>query len=54
MDWVEDQNGKICAYEFKWNSKKKVKHHQAFETIYNTKIQLVNPSNFRDFVTGKM
>jgi len=50
IDFVEESEGKITAYEFKWNPKKKRKTYVTFENAYDTKVQLINQNNFRSFV----
>jgi len=50
IDFVEEYEGKILAYEFKWNPKRKIKSHKLFEQEYQTKVQLIHQENFRNFV----
>lgn len=50
VDWVEENNGSIKGFEFKWNPKAKVKIPKKFEEAYNTKIEVIDSNNFRDFV----
>ncbi len=49
IDFVEDVNGGIFAYEFKWKNKK-TKFPQKFIETYNAKTLVVDRNNFRDFV----
>jgi uncharacterized protein len=49
VDFVEEKNGEISAFEFKW-SKKKVKFPQNFIDTYKAKGILIDRSNFREFV----
>ncbi|TVQ67817.1 MAG: ATP-binding protein [Balneolaceae bacterium] len=49
VDFVEEKNGEISAFEFKWN-KKKVKFPQKFIDTYKAKGILIDRSNFREFV----
>ncbi|MDR0951220.1 MAG: ATP-binding protein [Candidatus Ancillula sp.] len=47
VDYVEDKNGKIVAYEFKWNPKAKGKIPKLFLETYNPKIaKILNRDNF--------
>jgi len=48
IDYIEESNGKIKAFEFKWNEKKKVKKISSFSNSYQTDITEINPSNFRE------
>ena len=50
VDFVEEKNGEILAFEFKW-SNKKVKFPQKFIDTYKAKGILIDRSNFREFVT---
>jgi len=49
VDFVEEVNGNIFGYEFKWNNKKS-KFPQKFIETYNAKGIIVDRNNFRDFV----
>lgn len=50
IDYVEDIGGLITGYEFKWNSKAKIKTHKSFVQAYNSKIEIINRDNFRIFL----
>ena len=50
VDWVEENNGELIGFEFKWNPKAKVKIPKKFEETYNTTITTINRDNFRQFV----
>ena len=50
IDYIEEDNGKISAYELKWNENSKQKKISSFSETYKTDIQLIHPKNFRDFV----
>lgn len=50
VDFVEEKNGKIYGYEFKWSNKKKVKLPKTFIEVYNAKSKVIDRDNFRDFV----
>lgn len=50
IDYVEEYNGKISGYEFKWNPKAKIKIPASFVDTYNTEVKVITRDNFRDFV----
>ncbi len=52
IDFIEEKNAQISAYEFKWN-KKNSKIPKAFLETYNSKGYLISRDNFRDFVITK-
>lgn len=50
IDYLEEANGKINAFEFKWNPKAKAKIPENFVKTYGATFQLINKENFRDFL----
>jgi hypothetical protein len=51
VDLVEDRDGKLFGFEFKWNPRKKVKAPKAFIGSYsNAYFECITPENFQDFV----
>ncbi|MDR2472366.1 MAG: ATP-binding protein [Tannerella sp.] len=51
IDYLEEQNGKIKAYEFKINQKKKSRLNNSFKNSYNVdNINIINPENIEDFL----
>ena len=51
IDYIEEKNGEIDAYEFKWNSKARVKFSNAFTEAYQPKTKMViHSENFEEFV----
>jgi len=53
IDLIEDSDGKLRAYEFKWNSKKKVKAPGAWTKTYaNSTYEVVHPENYLNFIGG--
>ncbi|MBK8699416.1 MAG: ATP-binding protein [Saprospiraceae bacterium] len=50
IDFVEDGEGKISAFEFKWFAFKKVKLDKEFQQVYDTNIKVIDRENFREFV----
>ncbi len=50
IDYIEERDGKLYCYEFKWNSKKKATLSATFSTNYsNTEFALINPDNYMGF-----
>ena len=51
IDYLEEKNLKLSAYEFKWNPKKKTRVPKAFSDNYkDASFLLINPQNYQDFV----
>jgi len=51
IDYVEEKDGVISAYEFKWSVKKQPKINPAFKTAYNVEtLQVVSPDNVEDLL----
>lgn len=50
IDYVEESDGKITGYEFKWNPKSKVKIPENFIKTYKAEIKTITKDNFREFV----
>lgn len=50
IDFVEEKNGQLTAYEFKWNSKGKAKIPASFINLYNAIGKIIDKENFREFV----
>jgi uncharacterized protein len=53
VDFVEEYNGKIFGYEFKWNKKNSTKLPKTFTESYNAKSTVIDKNNFREFVILK-
>lgn len=52
VDLIEEVDGKILAYEFKWNPTKISKLPEVFNKTYpNTEYRIINKENFWDFVS---
>lgn len=50
IDYIEEYEGKLHAYEFKWNPKAKVKTQKAFLEAYpGTEIKVITPKNIEKF-----
>ena len=50
IDLIEEGEGEIKAFEFKWNPTTKHKAPKKFEVAYNTEVEFIHRENFRDFV----
>jgi predicted AAA+ superfamily ATPase len=51
IDYLEEKNGQITAFEFKYNSNKKVKINPSFSETYNVEsLEVVTPENVEDFL----
>jgi hypothetical protein len=50
IDWVEEMDGKITAYEFKWKSKNKVKFPQKFIDAYKPEVKVIDTDNYYEFI----
>ncbi len=51
IDFVEDYNGILHAYEFKWNANRKAKFSKSFTNAYpEHELMVVNKSNYLDFI----
>ncbi len=52
LDLVEEAAGQLRAYEFKWNTKKKVKCPGAWQKAYpKAEFHVINTDNYIDFIT---
>ena len=50
IDFVEESNGKVTAYEFKWKNNGKAKIPVSFLNQYEASGQIIDKENFREFV----
>jgi len=50
IDYVEEVNMKLFAYEFKWNLKSKAKIPKTFTKQYEAENKVISQENFREFV----
>lgn len=51
IDYIEEYNGKLNAFEIKWNPNKKVRFPKTFTNNYpDAQLQTINPENIWDFV----
>ena len=53
IDYLEEENGKLTAYEFKWNPTAKVSIPSAFKQSYPlAEINIIHRENFHQFLVG--
>jgi uncharacterized protein len=53
IDYLEEENGKLTAYEFKWNPTAKVSIPNAFKQTYPlAEIYIIHRENFYEFLVG--
>jgi len=50
IDYIEENDNEITAFELKWNENKKGKRITSFTEFYQKEIKTVHPSNFREFL----
>ena len=50
IDYLEEVDGKITGYEFKWTPKAKTKIPATFVKTYNADVNIITKENFREFV----
>ncbi len=54
IDYIEEIDGKIYAYEFKWNKNTKTKIPKTFLNTYpDAVVKIITPDNFEEFITFK-
>uniref|UniRef100_UPI0037523269 ATP-binding protein n=1 Tax=Flavobacterium sp. TaxID=239 RepID=UPI0037523269 len=52
LDWLEEENGLLSGFEFKWNENRKAKIPTAFAKAYpDASFEVVNKGNYLDFIT---
>lgn len=51
LDWLEDQNGKLNGFEFKWNERRKSKIPKAFRKAYpEATFEVINKQDYLYFI----
>lgn len=50
IDWVEERDGKLFGFEFKWGDKKVKEPKLWKETYSNAEYQVINRDNYLDFI----
>jgi predicted AAA+ superfamily ATPase len=53
IDFVEEKDGKVYGFEFKWKTKSKIKLPETFTKTYNAETKIIDKKNFREFVIIK-
>lgn len=52
LDWLEEENGNLRGYEFKWNENRKAKIPTAFAKAYpEASFEVINKQNYLDFIS---
>ncbi|MCU0370067.1 MAG: DUF4143 domain-containing protein, partial [Bacteroidales bacterium] len=52
VDYIEEEGGKLAAYEFKLNSKSKTRINKEFLEVYpNTSIHIITKKNYRELIS---
>jgi uncharacterized protein len=52
LDWLEEENGNLRGFEFKWNENRKAKIPTAFAKAYpEASFEVINKGNYLDFIT---
>lgn len=55
IDYIEEREGKLFAYEFKWNKNKKVKLPKSFQNAYSdVHFKVITPENFERFIMERI
>ncbi len=53
IDYIEEMDGTLYAYEFKWNANKNTKLPKTFSRTYpNHEFKVISPDNYEEFVMG--
>jgi len=53
IDYIEERDGKLFAYEFKWNKHKKTKIPASFIRTYpEAETKIITPDNYINFITN--
>ena len=50
IDYIEERNGVISAYEFKWKESGRIKTPENFLTTYHASVNRISRENFRSFI----
>lgn len=52
IDYIEEKDGFLHCYEFKWNPKKKARLSKTFSSAYpNSALELINRENYTNFIS---
>ena len=53
IDYIEEKDGQVTAFEFKWNPRAKTKGHKTFKEAYKlSEIPIISQSNYDEFLLG--
>ena len=53
IDWVEEREGKLFGYEFKWNPKRQAREPRAWKKNYgNAEFHVIHSENYHEWVTA--
>ena len=50
VDYIEEKEGRLYAFEFKWNANASAKLSKTFSSHYESEFQVVHRDNFMDFI----
>lgn len=51
LDWLEEENGVLSGFEFKWNENRKAKIPTAYAKAYpEASFEVINKGNYLDFI----
>jgi uncharacterized protein len=51
LDWLEEENGKLSGFEFKWNENRKTKIPTAYAKAYpEASFEVINKENYLEFI----
>ena len=50
IDYIEERNGKISAFEFKFSEQRKIRFSKSFLSAYNPTIKGIHRKNYKDFI----
>ncbi len=50
VDYVEEKDGRLYAFEFKWNEHTKAKLSKTFTSHYEAEFQVIHKENFMNFI----
>jgi len=54
IDYIEERDGALHAYEIKWNPKRKARLSKTFSGAYsNVSFETITPDNFNTFLSCK-
>lgn len=51
IDLVEEKDGKLFGFEFKWNNVKKTSKDVWLKTYKESSFQIINQNNYLDFIS---